>query len=122
MDFTGFIVGVVAGVGGMFAKEKLVGGKSKSNNQQDELKNLYDENEKLRSRNKEAERRIEDLMAENQKIKKASKNQSDNADEIEDELDSLRSKLRRAQATIDELQRKNNELQKAVESYEMENK
>lgn len=120
MDISGILVGAVLGVGGMIVKDKFFDGQTDNNNQE-EIKKLYDENERLRNRNKEAERRIEDLMAENQKIRKDNKSKAESAEDFEDELDSLRSKLRKAQSTIDDLTRQNNELQKAIESYEMEN-
>ena len=120
MDISGILVGAVLGVGGMIVKNKFIDGQTINNNQE-EIKKLYDENERLRNRNKEAERRIEDLMAENQKFRKDNKSKAESAEDFEDELDSLRSKLRRSQSTIDDLTRQNNELQKAIESYEMEN-
>ena len=56
-----FITGAVLGAGGMVAKDLLLGGKqSDTDRQQRQTEQLLSENEKLRNRNREAERRIED--------------------------------------------------------------
>ena len=68
MDISGIILGTAIGVGCMIAKNTLID--AQKNKEAQQMKNeadiLSDENEKLRKRIKEAERQIEDLLAENQ--------------------------------------------------------
>lgn len=74
-----FILGTAVGVGGMIVKDKYLGNTSEQqlNSKQKELDSLYAENEKFRKRNKEMERQIEDLLSENQKLKRSFKDNDD---------------------------------------------
>ena len=64
-----FVAGVVVGAGAVAAKDFFSGEAAKTGiNQKNELEQLYAENEKLRNRVRDAERRVEDLMAEKQKM------------------------------------------------------
>lgn len=118
---TGLLVGAAIGVGAMVAKDKLVGqNQSKGSKSNAEADALSDENEKLRKRNKEAERRIEDLMAENEKFRRQYKDKDDDQDDLEDELAKAKSEAKKLRAQNDELLRKIQEYKLACDSYENE--
>lgn len=122
MDFAGIVVGAAIGVGGMLIKDKLVGSKSGQTIQavQNEANLLSDENEKLRKRLKEAERQIEDLIAENQKLHRQYKDKTDEQDDLEDELDKAKSEIKQLRLQNEELLQKVNEYKLACDSYENE--
>ena len=84
---------VIGGVAGIYAKDKLFGTNTQSNNNQQELNILYKENEKFRNRNKELERQTEDLLSELNKVRKQAKASDDDYDDLEDELDKLKKEL-----------------------------
>ena len=69
---------VIGGVAGVALKDKIVGNSSQYDNKQRELETLYAENEKFRQRNKEAERQVEDLMVELDRIRKKQKRMTKN--------------------------------------------
>jgi septal ring factor EnvC (AmiA/AmiB activator) len=119
MNMVEFILGAAAGVGGMIAKDQILGNES-ANRTQKELKSLYEENEKLRNRNKDAERQVEDLLAENKKLRNQSKSSSNDRDDLEDELDSAKARIKKLTQQNDELLRKIAEYKAACESYETE--
>lgn len=114
------LIGVGLGVGGMIVKDKLAPGGQQGTQVQTELNTLSDENEKLRRRYKEAERQIEDLLAENAKLKKMSKTDNDDKDDLEDSLDNAKSQIKKLTAQNDELLRKVQEYKLACENYEAE--
>ena len=116
-----FITGVVVGAGAVVAKDYLSGDANKtSNNQKNELEQLYAENEKLRNRVREAERRVEDLMAEKQKMSSKLREKDDDSDDLSDELEDIKRKNKKLQQQNDDLMRKVQEYKTACESYEME--
>lgn len=116
-----FIAGAVIGVGGMVAKDYLTGNGQQANAaQKRETEQLYAENEKLRSRNKQAERQIEDLLAEVEQLRKKSKATDNDRDDLQDELESAMAKVRKLTTQNDELLRKVKEYQNACTNYEQE--
>ena len=109
------------GAGGMVAKDLLLGGKqSDTDRQQRQTEQLLSENEKLRNRNREAERRIEDLMAEIQKLTRKAKDRAVSTDDLEDELADAKRKITKLQQQNDDLMRKVQEYKSACDSYEQE--
>ncbi len=121
MNMISFITGVVVGAGAVAAKDYFTGDTSKtSNNQKNELEQLYSENEKLRNRVRDAERRAEDLMAEKQKMSNRLKEKENDSDDVTDELDDAKRKIKKLQQQNDDLMRKLQEYKTACESYEIE--
>lgn len=122
--FTGLIIGAALGVGGMIAKDKLAGQNqasgTSSNKLNSEAEALSDENEKLRKRNREAERRIDDLMAENEKLRRQFKDKDDDQDDLEDDLAKAKAEVKKLRAQNDELLRKIQEYKLVCDSYENE--
>lgn len=117
-----FIIGAAVGAGAMLAKDAIGGNKENSGSHasQQQTDQLYAENEKLRNRNKEAERRIEDLTRELQKANARFKDKDDSADDLEDDLADAKVKIRKLTQQNDELLRKVQEYKMACESYEAE--
>ncbi len=116
-----FIAGAVIGAGGMVAKDYLTGNGQQANAaQKRETEQLYAENEKLRSRNKQAERQIEDLLAEVEQLRKKSKATDNDRDDLQDDLESAMAKVRKLTTQNDELLRKIKEYQTACANYEQE--
>ena len=116
-----FIAGAVIGAGGMVAKDYLTGNGQQANDaQKRETEQLYAENEKLRSRNKQAERQIEDLLAEVEQLRKKSKAKNNDRDDLQDELESAMAKVRKLTTQNDELLRKIKEYQTVCANYEQE--
>ncbi len=116
-----FIAGAAIGAGAIVAKDVIVGNKgSNRSSQQQQLNDLYAENEKLRNRNREAERKIEDLMAENQQLKKRFKEKDETSDDLEDDLADARQKIKKLLEQNDELTRKVQQYKAACDSYEAE--
>jgi len=121
MNMVDIILGAAAGfAGGYFVKEKLSGNSSETARMNNELNALSDENEKLRKRYKEAERQVEDLLAETQKLRRAAKSNEEKSDDREDELDRVRLQVKRLTKQNDELLRKIQEYQEMCSSYEMQ--
>lgn len=115
------IVGAAVGaVGGYMAKDKLSGTSNVVSKLQNELNSLSDENEKLRKRNKEAERQVEDLLAEMQKLRRSAKEHQDNSDDVEDELHTAQTKIKKLTQQNDELLRKLQEYKELSTSYKNE--
>ncbi len=112
------IIGAVVGYGGA----TVVNGKktTKSDFLKKQLQDLCEENEKLRKRNKEAERQVEDLFAQNQSLYRDAKSTGDNQDDLEDELDNVKRQIKKLTAQNEELIRKIQEYKVACESYEYE--
>lgn len=115
-----FIAGAAIGAGAMVAKDVILGDKEKNSSSQQRLNDLFAENEKLRNRNREAERKIEDLMAENQRLKKRFKEKDETSDDLEDDLADARQRIRKLLEQNDELTRKVQEYKAACDSYEAE--
>ena len=112
----GLIIGAAVGYGGA----TIINGKktTESDSIKKQLQDLYEENEKLRKRNKETERQIEDLLAQNQKLHRDAKSSGDNQDDLEDELDTANRQVKKLTTQNDELMRKIQEYKVACESYE----
>lgn len=116
-----FVLGAVIGcAGGYVAKDKLFSNPQNDLKEKRERDELYAENEKLRSRNKEAERRIEDLVSQNERLNKAAKRTSDNTDDLQDDLEDAKNEIKKLRRQNDELLAKINEYKTACESYEIE--
>lgn len=120
MKMIEFIAGAAIGAGAIVAKDVIAGDKEKNSSNQQQLNNLYAENEKLRNRNREAERKIEDLMAENQRLKKRFKEKDETSDDLEDDLADARRKIKKLLEQNDELTRKVQQYKAACDSYEAE--
>jgi len=78
-DMSSLILGIGVGfVGGIVAKEKLLGNKTKEalSAKQQELDTIYSENEKYRKRNKEMERQIEYAEREHAALQEKAKEKS----------------------------------------------
>ena len=115
-----FVAGVVVGAGAVAAKDYFSGDVAKSgSNQKMELEQLYAENEKLRNRVRDSERRVEDLMAEKQKMSSKLR-EKDDEDDLSDELEDVKRKNKKLQQQNDDLMRKVQEYKIACESYEIE--
>ena len=106
---------VIGGVAGVALKDKIVGNSSQNDTKQRELETLYAENEKFRQRNKEAERQVEDLMVELDRIRKKAKENNEEED-LEDELDKAKFELKSLRQQNDELARKVKEYKDACEA------
>lgn len=116
-----FIAGAVLGAGGMVAKDLLTGnGQQNVSAQKRQIEELFAENEKLRNRNKQAERQIEDLLAEVTHLRRQSKSTGNDRDNLEDELDSAKAKIKKLTSQNDDLLRKLKEYQTACANYEQE--
>lgn len=118
MEVLEFILGVAVGSGAMIAKNAF---SAKDNTDQSlQINQMYDENEKLRNRNKEAERRIEDLMRELQRANARFKDKDNTADDLEDDLSDAKAKIKKLTQQNDGLLRKIQDYKLACESYETE--
>lgn len=117
-----FILGTAVGVGGMIVKDKYLGNTSEQqlNSKQKELDSLYAGNEKFRKRNKEMERQIEDLLSENQKLKRSFKDNDDLMDDLKDSLSRSQKEVNKLRLQNDELCRNIQEYKEACEHYKME--
>ena len=119
-----FIIGAAVGAGAMIAKDAMgnnnSGNVSQKQAAQQQMNEVYAENEKLRNRNRDAERRIEDLTREVQKANAKFKEKDDNTDDLEDDLADAKAKIRKLTQQNDELMRKVQEYKMACESYERE--
>ncbi len=94
--------------GGAYLKDKMAGSSAgKSSNINADLNALSDENEKLRKRNKDAERQVEDLLAEVEKLRRNSKSSDDD-----------KAKIKKLSLQNEELMRKIAEYKEVCASYE----
>lgn len=116
------IFGLVIGAAIGYSGATIVNGKktTESDSIKKQLQDLYEENEKLRKRNKETERQVEDLLAQNQNLHRDAKSSGDNRDDLEDELDNTKRQVKKLTTKNDELMRKIQEYKVACESYENE--
>ena len=117
-----FIAGVAVGVGGMIAKDKYLGNENsaKQQAQQREIDNLCNENEKFRKRNKDLERQVEDLLAENNKLCNQYKAKDDIGDDLEDELCTAKADVKKLRLQNDDLYRKLQAYKEALDAKEIE--
>ena len=110
-----FIIGIVVGVVAISS----IKGKGESN-QTSSVKRQLDEalteNEKLRKRNKEAERYNEDLLAEIEKLQRKSKGSQEDNEDLQDDLEDAQRKIKKITAENAELLRKINEYKIALET------
>ena len=91
-----FLGGLVVGAGAIFVKDAVAGNQGANNaRKQQELKDLYDENEKFRQRCKELQRKIEDLQIENRNLKNSNKSGSNNIEDLRDDLEDAQAKVRK---------------------------
>lgn len=114
-----FLVGLLTGVGGIMVKNHFVDNPDKQNVQQ-QLNSILEENEKLRSRRKEAERLVEDLQAEISRLKKQNISNEDATDDLTDELDAEKRKNKRLMNQINDLSSQIEEYKSAIQSLELE--
>ncbi len=97
---------VIGGVAGVALKDKLLGANTQSDNKQQEIDQLCAENEKIRKRNKDMERQIEDLLTEINKVRKQAKSSDEDQDDLEDELDRVKREVKNLRTQNDELSRR----------------
>lgn len=118
-----FVVG--AALGGALAviiKNKYLGNETehKLEDRQRELDELHRENEKFHKRNKEINRQIEDLLEENQKLRKQLKVKDEDNDNQEDELLKSKDEVKKLRLQNDDLCLKIQEYKAACEAQEVE--
>ena len=111
---------VIGSVVAFTLKEKILGTQDQNTNKQQELNNLYEENEKFSRRNKELERQVEDLLSELNKVRKKAQIADDDHDDLQDELDRAKKDLKSVRLQNDELARKVREYKATCESQEAE--
>lgn len=117
----GLILGMAIGaVGGIYAKDKLMGGNANQDNKQQEIDSLTSEINKLSERNKEAERQVEDLLAENQKLRRQTKDNDDSRDDLEDDLADAKKLIQKLRLQNEDLARELKEYKAACNNYEIE--
>ena len=116
------VIGAAVGVGAMVVKEQLIDGKASSKEASllDQINKLSDEKEKILARAKDAERQVEDLTAENERLRHQYKNKDDFADDLKDDLDSAKKEVLKYKALNDELSRKIQEYKAVCDNYELE--
>lgn len=85
-----------------------------------EQQELYNENEKLARRNKEQERRIEDLMAEVAKLQRKAKSSSNASDDMQDSLDDAKAETAKLRRMCDKLTASLEEYKRACAAQEAE--
>lgn len=120
MNILELVIGIIIGAGGSYAKDFVLGSEAKQKLEkvQREFDALSDENEKLRKRNKEAERLIEDLNAEVEKLRRQLKSHNDDNEDLEDDLADAKTKVKKQEAEIAGLKRQVQELTAACQAYE----
>ncbi len=119
---TELIIGVALGAVGMYAKDKFLGNSetNKLNAKKRELDELYTKNDKIRKRNKDLTRQVEDLQLENIKLQKRIDDMDDSHNVLEDDLYKIKGELKKLRIQNDELYKKLQEYKSACESYELE--
>lgn len=116
-----FLGGLAAGgVAGVVLKDKLLGGNTQNKNLQKEIDSLYAENEKFSKRNKELERQVEDLLSELSKVRRKAKDADNSQDDLQDELDKAKRELKSILLQNDDLARKLKEYKSVCEAQEAE--
>lgn len=112
-----FIIGVAVGAGGAIAIDKSME-KATNSSKHVEIDSLYQENEKFRSRCKELERKVEDLMSVNEKLMRQMKSAESANEDYEDELDNMKTEIKKLRNENMELADQLKEYKAACESYE----
>lgn len=122
MNMTELIIGIVIGAAGMYVKDKILGNSTTRNLEEKkiELDNMYTENEKIRKKNKDLSRQVEDLQFDNDKLKRQVKDTNNDHHDLQDELDDAKAEIKKLRMQNDEMYRKIQEYKSACESYEME--
>lgn len=110
------IIGLVVGAFGAYylAKNQI----QSSSKTQVELKTLYDENEKLRKRYKEAERQNEDLLSKLSNARNQLESASDSRDDLKFDLDEVQCKLSKALKENADMKAKLQEYEEALATLE----
>lgn len=116
-DILSFVLGTGVGAAGSYLVTKSQN-QGSNNSQKKELDSLYMENEKLRQRNKEAERQNEDLLAELESLRRKIKASDEDQDDLQDDLDDAKRKVKKLTAENEELRRKMSEYQIACDDLE----
>lgn len=114
-----FLVGLLTGIGGVVVKDYFVGNSAQQNNQS-QLNSIREENDKLRTKNKEAERLVEDLQLEVSRLKKQRQTNEDTREDLKDDLDLERRKNIRLTNQVSELNAQIEEYKSALQSLEIE--
>lgn len=114
-----FLVGLLTGIGGVVVKDYFVG-KSAQQNNQSQLNSIREENDKLRTKNKEVERLVEDLQLEVSRLKKQRQTNEDTREDLKDDLDLERRKNIRLTNQVSELNAQIEEYKSALQSLEIE--
>lgn len=111
-----FLLGVAVGAGGAVMLNK--NGDKNNNAKQSEIDSLYRENEKFRNRNKELERKMEDLVAAYEKQAWQIKDIDRSNEDYEDEVDDLKAEVKKLRRENIDLAAQLKEYKAACESYE----
>ena len=114
-----FLVGLLAGAGGVLAKDYFID-KSEQKKYQSLLNSISEENDKLKIRNKDAERLIENLQTEMFQVKERNKSYEDIKCDINDDWDAEKRKNKRLSTQVSELSAQIEEYKAAVHSLELE--
>lgn len=115
----GIIITAILGLSVGYLIGKFTG-QQPSNEKRTEIDELYRENEKFRNRNRDFERQVEDLLAENKKLYRQLKEREKDNDSFEDEMDAAKRKIKALSAENSELKLKVEEYSLAVKSLENE--
>ena len=118
-DMLSFVLGAGIGAAGTYFINKSQNQGSASPSKV-ELESLYAENEKLRQRNKDAERQNDDLLAELESLRRKMKSTSENQDDLQDDLEDAKRKVRNLTSENESHKRKVTEYQTACASLEKE--
>ena len=110
-----FIIGSAIGAGAVIAKDTLMDSK-KEMALKEEIVNLQQDYEKLRKRNKEAERLIEDLQTNNERLHRQLQEQKDNEEDLQYNLQTAQSKIAQQEKVILDLQEQVEEYRSAYQS------
>ena len=116
-DMLSFVLGAGVGAAGTYLVNKSQNQES-ANSSKEELESLYAENEKLRQRNKEAERQNEDLLAELEVLRRKMKSSGEDQDDLQDDLDDAIRKVKNLTSENEILKRKVAECQTACASLQ----
>ena len=100
-----FVLGAGLGAAGTYFINKSQNQASVSSTKE-ELESLYAENEKLRQRNKDAERQNEDLLSELDSLRRKMKSSGENQDDLQDDLEDAKRKVRNLTSENESLKRK----------------
>lgn len=115
-----FILGAAVGAGAIMLKDSMSNEKSINSIKQSEANQLSAENDKLRRRNKELERNIEDLLMENKRLNKNVRETMDKDENSEDRIEDLLAELKRIKQQHLETQAQLDEYKVACKNYEQQ--